>query len=119
MIPRSLEVGPNYAQKSLAVPSPLAQNGPDEYRSDRGSITFELAEIGRISPVLGSCERISPTRRGAPKLIATSSVRIADQFIDPNLPGARMAIVRVARYSLMAARLGSQILNPMSPARDW
>ena len=41
-------------QKSLEVRTPLVQNGADEHGPDRGDITVEWAQIGRLNGDTGN-----------------------------------------------------------------
>jgi hypothetical protein len=50
---KTLEVGPEYAQKVLEVRTLLVQNGPDEHGPDRGGIAVEWADFGRLNGVFG------------------------------------------------------------------
>src|SRR6516164_1392566 len=43
-------------QKSLEVRTPLVQNGADEHGPDRGDITVEWAQIGRLNGDIGKLQ---------------------------------------------------------------
>jgi hypothetical protein len=44
-------------QKSLEVRTPLVQNGADEHGPDRGDITVEWAQNGRLNGVTGEVDQ--------------------------------------------------------------